>query len=34
MIELSQNVFEQYVPAFRDSESRTYEAILPYIGVT
>ena len=31
MIELSQNVFEQYVPAFRDSESRTYEAILPYI---
>ena len=31
MIDLSQNAFEQYVPAFRDSEARTYEAILPYM---
>lgn len=31
MITLSQAAFEQYVPAFRDSEARTYEAILPYM---
>lgn len=31
MISLSQTAFEQYVPAFRDAESRTYEAILPYM---
>lgn len=31
MITLSQTAFEQYVPAFRDAESRTYEAILPYM---
>lgn len=31
MIVLSQEAFERYVPAFRDVEARTYEAILPYL---
>lgn len=31
MITLSQTAFQDYVPAFRDSEPRTYEAILPYM---
>lgn len=31
MIEITQDSFERFVPAFRDSESRTFEAVLPYI---
>lgn len=31
MIVLSQEAFERYVPAFRDVEARTFEAILPYM---
>lgn len=31
MITLSQTAFQDYVPAFRDSEPRTYDAILPYM---
>lgn len=31
MITLSQEAFERYVPSFRDSENRTYDALYPYI---
>lgn len=31
MITLSKESFEKFVPSFRDSESRTYEAMLPYM---
>jgi hypothetical protein len=31
MITITQSIFETHVPAFRDVESRTFEAILPTI---